>query len=90
MEQDHADDRLLVVGLLHAGAAHQQGRDGKLAHLGMGAVGGEGTDVLQVDQLAPAGQHGGEHHGDHPGPVHVDARRVGHGAALAHGAHVLA
>ena len=51
---------LLVGGLLHRGAAHQQGGDGELSHLGMGAVGGKGANVLEIDQLAPAGQNGGQ------------------------------
>ena len=58
VKEDHAQNGLLVGGLLHARTAHQQGRNGELPHLGMRAVRGEGADVLQVDQLTPAGQQG--------------------------------
>ena len=46
-------------------------RHGILPHLGVGAVGGKGADILQVNELPPTGQGGGNNHGDYPGSVYT-------------------
>ena len=77
-------------GLLHRGAAHQDGRHREEAGLVVGVVGGHVAHVLQEDDLADGGQHRGDDDGDDAGAVHRHAGGLGHVHVVAHGPHVLA
>ncbi len=90
VEEDYAYDSLFAGSFFHRSPAHQQRGNGILANLGMGAIGGKGADILQVNQLSPAGQSGRDNHGDYPGCVHIDAGGVGDSLTLSHSAHILA
>ena len=90
VEQDTAQQRLAVGRAPDARAAHQNGCARVQANLLMRAIGLEGAHVLYEDELAPAGEHGGNHDGDHAHMVHMDAGSIGHRAVLAHGAELLA
>lgn len=57
MEQDNTQQSLLIGSLLYRSASYQKSCNRKLSHLSMSAVGGQGSHILQEDQLSPARQY---------------------------------
>ena len=80
---------MLDARLLHARTADEQRRDGEHTDLGMGGIGGEVADVLQINDHAEAREHGGDDHRDHAGALDIDARVARDLHILTDRAHIL-
>ena len=89
VEEDNADDGLLVGGLLDVCTADEDSSDGVKAHVILLLDSVEGAQVLQEDELTPCCKHGRDAGGDDTGLVDIDTGGGGNCAALTDSTHVL-